>query len=350
MGTFADDLAIDLGTANTLVYVPGRGVVLDEPSVVAIRHKGGARELIAVGARAKAMLGRAPDGIEIVRPLRDGVIADFIAAEEILRHFIKRAKSSMGFLRPRVLVCVPASSTPVERRAIYESTLSAGARRAMMIEEPVAAAIGAELPVHEPRGCLVVDIGGGTTDIAVMSLGGVLKAHSVRCAGNAMDEAIIRYIRRTHHLLIGEANAERIKIEAGTALNQNFGMMNGHASAKAVDVVIRGRDLKRGVPTEIVLRPNDIAEALEGPIETIAETIQRTLEQLPPELASDIVDRGICLTGGGALLDRLDLELQRRTGVRYFLAAKPLQSVVLGCGKILESRGEYEDLLIRPNL
>jgi rod shape-determining protein MreB and related proteins len=215
----------------------------------------------------------------------------------------------------------------------------------MMIEEPVAAALGAELPVHEPRGSLVVDIGGGTTDIAVMSLGGVLKALSVRCAGNAMDEAIVRYIRRTHNLLIGEANAERIKIEAGTALGQ----VNGHAS-KAVDVFIRGRDLKRGVPTEIVLRPNDIAEALEGPIETIAETIQRTLEQLQPELAADIIDRGICLTGGGALLDRLDLELQRRTGVRFFLAAKPLQSVVLGCGKVLESRGEYDDLLIRPNL
>ncbi len=346
MGTFADDLAIDLGTANTLVYVPGRGVVLDEPSVVAIRHKAQSRELIAVGSRAKAMLGRAPEGIEIVRPLRDGVIADFIAAEEILRHFIRRAKSSMGFLRPRVLVCVPASSTPVERRAIYESTLSAGARKAMLIEEPVAAALGAELPVSEPRGSLVVDIGGGTTDIAVMSLGGVLKALSVRCAGNAMDEAIIRYVRRNHNLLIGEANAERIKIEAGTAL----GHVNGQMSGKAVDVVIRGRDLKRGVPTEIILRPNDIAEALDGPIEMIAETIQRTLEQLPPELAADIIDRGICLTGGGALLDKLDLELQRRTGVRFFLAGKPLQSVVLGCGKVLESRGEYDDLLIRPSL
>jgi rod shape-determining protein MreB and related proteins len=346
MGTFADDLAIDLGTANTLVYVPGRGVVLDEPSVVAIRHKGNTRELIAVGTRAKSMLGRAPEGIEIIRPLRDGVIADFIAAEEILRHFIKRAKSSMGFLRPRVLVCVPASSTPVERRAIYESTLSAGARKAMLIEEPVAAAIGAELPVDEARGSMVVDIGGGTTDIAVMSLSGVLKAHSVRCAGNAMDEAIIRWVRRTHNLLIGEANAERIKIEAGTALQQ----ANGGVANRAVDVIIRGRDLKRGVPTEIVLRPNDIAEALAPPIELIAETVQRTLELLPPELAADIVDRGICLTGGGALLDKLDIEMQRRTGVRFYLAAKPLQSVVLGCGKVLESKGQYDELLIRPSL
>lgn len=342
LGVISDDLAIDLGTANTLVYVPGKGVVLDEPSVVAVRNRNGVREVIAVGAKAKAMLGRAPDGIEIIRPLRDGVIADFIAAEEMLRQFIRRAKGVMGFMRPRILVCVPASSTPVERRAIYESTLSSGARKALLIEEPVAAAIGANLPIHEPRASLVVDIGGGTTDIAVLSLGGVLKALSVRCAGNAMDDAIIRYVRKKYSLLVGDANAERIKIEAGTAITQ----VNG----KSVDVIIRGRDLKRGLPTEIVLRPADIAEALAGPIDIIAETIQRTLEQLPPELAADIVDRGICLTGGGALLDKLDLELQRRTGMRYFLAASPLLSVVLGCGKVLESRGEYDELLIKPHL
>ena len=337
---FNDDLAVDLGTANTLVFVPGRGVVLDEPSVVAIRTRNGSREVIAVGANAKVMLGRAPDGIETIRPMRDGVIADFVAAEEMLRQFIKRAKRTMGFLRPRVLVCVPASSTPVERRAIYESTLSAGARKAMLIEEPIAAALGAELPVHEPKGSMVVDIGGGTTDIAVMALGGVLSATSIRCAGNAMDEAIVRHVRRNHNLLVGESNAERIKLEAGAAIAQ--------ANGKTVDVVIRGRDTLRGVPTEVVLRPADIAMALAIPIETIAEAIQRSLEQLPPEIAADIVDRGICLTGGGALLDKLDAELQRRTGVRFFKAPNPLQSVVLGCGKVLESRGEYEDFLIRP--
>jgi rod shape-determining protein MreB len=340
IGGFRDDLAVDLGTANTLVFVPGRGVVLDEPSVVAIRSRNGEREVIAVGASAKQMLGRVPDGIETIRPMRDGVIADFVAAEEMLRQFIKRAKRSVGFIRPRVLVCVPASSTPVERRAIYESTLSAGARRAMLIEEPIAAAIGAGLPVDEPKGSMVVDIGGGTTDIAVMALGGVLKALSIRCAGNAMDEAIVRYVRRHHNLLVGDSNAERIKVEAGAAVAQ----VNG----KAVDVIIRGRDTRRGVPTEVVLKPTDISEALSGPIETIAEAIQRTLEQLPPEVAADIVDRGICLTGGGALLERLDIDLLRRTGVRFFLAPNPLQSVVLGCGKALESQGEYEEFLIRP--
>jgi rod shape-determining protein MreB and related proteins len=337
---FKDDLAVDLGTANTLVYVPRRGVVLDEPSVVAIRTRKGAREVIAVGAEAKLMLGRAPDGIQTIRPMRDGVIADFVAAEEMLRQFIKRAKRTMGFLRPRVLVCVPASSTPVERRAIYDSTLSAGARKAMLIEEPIAAALGAGLPVSEPKGSMVVDIGGGTTDIAVMALGGVLSAVSIRCAGNAMDEAIMRHVRRHHNLLVGEGNAERIKLEAGAAIP--------HANGKAVDVVIRGRDTQRGVPTEVVLKPADISEALAGPIETIAEAIQRTLEQLPPEIAADIIDRGICLTGGGALLARLDSDLQRRTGVPFFLAPNPLQSVVLGCGKILESHGEYEEFLIRP--
>jgi len=340
IGGFNDDLAVDLGTANTLVYVPRRGVVLDEPSVVAIRTRNGVREVIAVGANAKLMLGRSPDGIETIRPMRDGVIADFVAAEEMLRQFIKRAKRTMGFLRPRVLVCVPASSTPVERRAIYESTLSAGARRAMLIEEPIAAALGADLPVHEPKGSMVVDIGGGTTDIAVMALGGVISAISIRCAGNAMDEAIMRFVRRQHNLLVGEGNAERIKLEAGAAIP--------HVNGKAVDVFIRGRDIRRGLPTEVVLKPADIALALASPIETIAEAIQRTLEQLPPEIAADIVDRGICLTGGGALLDKLGDDLQRRTGVKFFLAPNPLQSVVLGCGKVLESHGEYEEFLIRP--
>ncbi|MEZ5776097.1 MAG: rod shape-determining protein [Hyphomicrobiaceae bacterium] len=340
IGAFSDDLAIDLGTANTLVYVPGKGIVLDEPSVVAIRTRNDRREVIAVGAKAKTMIGRSPDGIETVRPLRDGVIADFIAAEAMVGEFIRRTRRRLGFLRPRVLVCVPASSTPVERRAIYESTLAAGARSALLVEEPVAAALGANLPTDEPRGSMVVDIGGGTTDIAVMALGGVLKAVSVRCAGDAMDEAIIRYIRRKYSLLIGEANAERIKIEAGAAQPR----ING----KAVDVHIRGRDLKRGSPTEIVLKPSDIAEALAPPIETIADSIQRTLEQLPPELAADISDRGICLTGGGSLLDKLDIELERLIGVHFFMAENPLQTVALGCGVILADEEKHEDLLILP--
>jgi rod shape-determining protein MreB len=340
IGTLVEDLAIDLGTANTLIYVPGKGIVLDEPSVVAIKTRDGRREVVAVGAKAKSMLGRAPEGIETIRPLKDGVIADFVAAEEMLRQFIKRARRRLGFMRPRVLVCVPASSTPVERRAIYESTLSAGARKAILIEEPVAAALGSGLPVNEPRGCMVVDIGGGTTDIAVMALGGVLKATSIRCAGNAMDEAIVRYIRRHHNLLVGEANAERIKIEAGTAMAK--------ANGRTVDINIRGRDLKRGAPTQVVLKPADIAVALSEPIDRIADAIQSTLEQLPPELASDICDRGICLTGGGALLDKLDVELTQRIGVRFVVAERPLQSVVLGCGRVLDSAGQFDELVIRP--
>jgi rod shape-determining protein MreB len=339
LGAIGEDIAIDLGTANTLIYVPGRGVVLDEPSVIAVRGMNGQRSVIAVGAKAKQMLGRTPEGVEAIRPMRDGVISDFVAAEEMVRHFIQRAKRRIGVLRPRVIVCVPASSTPVERRAIYESTLAAGARRVMMIEEPVAAAIGARLPIGEPTGSMVVDIGGGTADIAVLASGGIVKALSVRCAGNAMDEAVMRYVRRVHSLLIGEANAERIKIEAGTA---------SRASGKAVDVVIRGRDLKNGFPTEVVLRPSDIAEALSTPIDTIADAIQRTLEQSPPELAADVSDRGVCLTGGGALLQNLDIELAQRTGVEFFLAESPQHSVINGCGLVLANHQSYESFLIRP--
>lgn len=338
-GAMAEDIAIDLGTANTLIYVPGRGVVLDEPSVIAIRGTNGQRTVIAVGAKAKQMIGRTPEGVEAIRPMRDGVISDFVAAEEMVRHFIQKAKRRIGVLRPRVIVCVPASSTPVERRAIYESTLAAGARKVMMIEEPVAAAIGAKLPIGEANGSMVVDIGGGTTDIAVLASGGIVKALSVRCAGNAMDEAVMRYVRRVHSLLIGEANAERIKIEAGTA---------SRANGKAVDVVIRGRDLKNGFPTEVVLRPSDVAEALSTPIDTIADAIQRTLEQIPPELAADVSDRGVCLTGGGALLHDLDVELAQRTGVEFFLAEHPQHSVINGCGLVLANHQSYESFLIKP--
>ena len=340
-GVFSDDFAIDLGTANTLVYVPGRGVVSDEPSVVALRTSDGQREVIAIGARAKAMLGRTPDGIETIRPLRDGVIADFIAAEEMLSQTIEKAQSKLKIRRPRILICVPAGSTPVERRAVYESALSTGARRVWLLEEPVAAAMGAGLPIHEPQGSMVVDIGGGTTDIAVLSLGGVMDARSIRCAGNAMDEAVIKFVRRNHQLLIGEANAELIKMEVGSAMKI--------ANGKSVDVHIKGRDLRRGLPTEIVLGPRDIAEALTETLEDIADAIRRTLEDLPPELSSDICERGIYLTGGGALLDKLDIELSRRTGVKFYVADDPLLCVIKGCAMVLNDMPRYENLIIKPS-
>ncbi len=337
---FSDDIAIDLGTANTLVHVAERGIIIDEPSVVALRTRGAVREVLAVGQKAKQMVGRTPESIETIRPLRDGVIADFVATEEMLRQFIKRAKSMLGFRRPRILICVPAGATPVERRAVYETAVSAGSRRVYLIEEPVAAAIGAGLPVDEPTGSMVIDIGGGTTDIAVLSLGGVVEARSLRLAGNAMDEAIIRYVRRKHQLLIGEANAERIKIEAGSAMT--------NANGRATEIHIRGRDLRQGRPKSIVLGPHDIAEALEGPIEEMAEFIQRALEDLPPEVSTDICERGIHLTGGGALLDKLDIELERRVGVRFLRPAHPMHCVVMGSAMVLANLSNREHLLIRP--
>jgi len=338
--SFGDDIAIDLGTANTLVHVVGRGIIIDEPSVVAIRSRNGKRGVLAVGQRAKLMVGRAPEGIETIRPLRDGVIADFVAAEEMLRQFIKRAKSMLGFLRPRLLICVPAGATPVERRAVYETAKSAGARRVYMIEEPVAAALGAGLPVDGPAGSMVVDIGGGTSDIAVLSFGGVVQARSLRCAGNAMDEAIIRHVRRHHQLLIGEANAERIKIEAGTALAK--------ANGRMIEIHIRGRDLHQGRTKSIVLGPMDIAAALEDAMEEMADFIERALEDLPPELANDICESGVYLTGGGALLDKLDVELSRRVGIPFILPESPMHSVIRGTALVLEGVGNREHLLIRP--
>ena len=336
----SDDIAIDLGTANTLVHVVGRGVVIDEPSVVAVRARNGTREVLAVGQKAKSMVGRTPESIETIRPMRDGVIADFIATEEMLRQFIRRAKTMFGFRRPRILICVPAGATPVERRAVYETAVSAGARRVFLIEEPVAASLGAGLPVDDPTGSMVVDIGGGTTDIAVLSLGGVVQARSLRVAGNSMDEAIIRYVRRKHQLLIGEANAERIKIEAGTAM----ALPNG----RHTEIHIRGRDLRQGRPKSAVLGPHDIAEALEDPIEELAEFIQRALEELPPEVSADICERGIHLTGGGALLDRLDQELTRRVGVPFTVPETPMHCVIKGSALILETLKQREHLLIKP--
>ncbi|MGD9785810.1 MAG: rod shape-determining protein [Hyphomicrobiaceae bacterium] len=337
---FSDDIAIDLGTANTLVHVSGRGVILDEPSVVAVHNRRGVREVLEVGHKAKLMLGRTPESIETIRPLRDGVIADFIATEEMLRQFIRRAKTMLGFRRPRILVCVPAGATPVERRAVYETAVSAGARRVYLIEEPVAAALGAGLPVEEPTGSMVVDIGGGTTDIAVLSLGGVVQARSLRCAGNRMDESIIRFVRRRHQLLIGETNAERIKIEAGSASQ----VVNGHHA----EIHIRGRDLRHGKPKSIVLGPTDIAEALDDPVEEMAEFIQRAIEDLPPEVSTDVCERGVNLTGGGALLEKLDSELERRVGVKFAVPDKPMHCVVKGSALVLDQLDKWEHLLIKP--
>ena len=339
-GVFSDDIAIDLGTANTLVHVVGRGIIIDEPSVVAIRSRNGTREVLAVGQKAKMMLGRTPESIETIRPLRDGVIADFIATEEMLRQFIKRAKSMLGFRRPRILICVPAGATPVERRAVYETAVSAGARRVFLIEEPVAASLGAGLTIDEPAASMVVDIGGGTTDIAVLSLGDVVQARSLRCAGNTMDEAIIRYVRKKHQLVIGPANAERIKVEAGTAVLQPNG--------RSAEIRIRGRDLRQGKPKTAILGPHDIAEALEGTIEEIAEFVQRAIEDLPPEVSTDVCDRGISLSGGGAMLDKLDVELERRVGVKFIVPENPMHCVVKGTALVLQSLSEREHLLIRP--
>ncbi len=337
---FSDDIAIDLGTVNTLVHVAGTGVVIDEPSVVAVRNRHGVREVLAVGTKARQMFGRTPETIEMVRPLRDGVIADFVATEEMLRQFIKRTKRMLGFRRPRILICVPAGATPVERRVVYETAVSAGARRVLLIEEPVAAAIGAGMPVDESAASMVVDIGGGTTDIAVLSQGGVIQTRSLRCAGNAMDDAIIRYIRRRHQLLIGETNAERIKIEAGSA--------SPLANGRAAQVHIRGRDLCQGEPKSIVLGPTDIAAALDDPIDKLADFVQRTLEDLPPEISTDVCVRGIRLTGGGARLDKLDRELERRIGVKFVVPDNPMRCVIRGSAAIIDRLGAREQLLIRP--
>lgn len=337
-GVFSDDIAIDLGTANTLVYVAGRGIIIDEPSTVAVRAIAGDRQMIAAGDEAVRMIGRTPEPLEALRPLRDGVIADFVATEFMLRQFIRRTRSMLNFRRPRILISVPAGATPVERRAVVETAREAGARTVQLIAEPVAALLGAGVPVHETAGAMVVDIGGGTTDIAIVSYGRLVLTRSLRCAGNAMDEAIIRYVRRRHQLVIGEANAERIKIEAGTAMAQANGLH--------VDINIRGRDLRRGRLKSVTLGPPHVAEALKDPIGEIAEFAERALEDVPAQVAADIYRRGIKLTGGGALLDRLDDELSRRVGVEFSLAEDPVRCVIKGTAKVLEQLAENDHLLL----
>ncbi len=341
LGMLSADMAIDLGTANTLVYVKGRSIVLNEPSVVAIATVKARKRVLAVGEEAKQMLGRTPGNIQAIRPLRDGVIADFEVAEEMIKHFIRKVHNRRSFASPQVIVCVPSGSTAVERRAIRESAESAGARRVFLIEEPMAAAIGANLPVTEPTGSMVVDIGGGTTEVAVLSLGGIVYSRSVRVGGDKMDEAIIAYIRRNHNLLIGEGSAERIKKQIGSAYPPEDGA--------GQTMEIKGRDLLNGVPKELVIDQSQIAESLTEPVSQIVEAVKMALEQTPPELAADIVDKGIVLTGGGALLGNMDYVLRHSTALPVSIADEPLSCVALGTGRCLEEMKVLRNVLIGAN-
>ncbi len=328
-GYFSNDLSIDLGTANTLIYVRGRGIVLDEPSVVAIRQDqfGGQKKVAAVGLEAKRMLGRTPGNISAIRPMKDGVIADFFVTEKMLQHFIHKVHENK-FLRPspRVLVCVPCGSTQVERRAIRESALSAGAREVYLIDEPMAAAIGSGMPVHEASGSMVVDIGGGTTEVAIISLSGIVYSSSVRIGGDRFDEAIINYVRRNYGTLIGESTAERIKHEIGSAF----------PGKEILKMEVRGRNLAEGVPRSFVLNSDEILEALQEPLSGIVGAVLTALEQTPPELAADIAERGMVLTGGGALLRYIDKLLSEETGLPVIIADDPLTCVARGGGRALE--------------
>jgi len=326
-GLFSNDLSIDLGTANTLIYVRDKGIVLNEPSVVSIRIHNGQKTVTAVGADAKRMLGRTPGNITAIRPLKDGVIADFQVTEKMLQHFIHKVHEN-SFIRPspRVLVCVPCKSTQVERRAIRESVMGAGAREVRLIEEPMAAAIGAGLPVDQASGSMVVDIGGGTTEIAIISLNGVVYAESVRVGGDRFDEAIITYVRRNYGSLIGDATAERIKKEIGCAF----------ASKTVREIDVRGRNLAEGVPRSFTLNSDEILEALQEPLSAIVQAVKSALEQSPPELASDIAESGLVLTGGGALLRDLDKLLSEETGLPVIVADDPLTCVARGGGKAME--------------
>ncbi len=336
-GFLSADMAIDLGTANTLVFVKGKGIVLNEPSVVAITEFKGKKQVLAVGNEAKQMLGRTPGDIQAIRPLRDGVIADFEVAEEMIKYFIRKVHNRRSFASPMVVVCVPSGSTAVERRAIQESAESAGARKVFLIEEPMAAAIGAGLPVTEPTGSMVVDIGGGTTEVAVLSLGGIVYARSVRVGGDKMDEAIIAYIRRNHNLLVGEASAARIKETIGSACPPEEG--DGRT------MEIKGRDLMNGVPKELIISERQIAESLAEPVGAIIEAVKVALEHTAPELAADIVDKGIVLTGGGALLGNIDYVLRHATGLPVSIGDDPLSCVVLGTGRALEEMKKLRNVL-----
>ena len=331
---WSQDMAIDLGTANTLVVLKDQGVVLNEPSVVAVIEDAGRKSVLAVGDEAKTMLGRTPGNISAIRPLKDGVIADFVVTEEMIKHFIKKVHKKNAFANPRILICVPTGSTPVERKAIQDSALAAGARRVQLIEEPIAAAIGAGLPISEATGSMVVDIGGGTSEIAVMSLGGLVYSKSLRVAGDAMDGAMVNYMRKEYNLMIGDSTAEKIKKEIGTAIPSNN---NTYA--------VKGRDLRSGTPKEVNITEEDTAEALNDILKQMVNGIKDALESTPPELSADLVDMGLTLTGGGALLKNIDKRFSKETGLPVHVADDPLSCVAIGTGKALDQDQTFSAML-----
>jgi rod shape-determining protein MreB len=337
LGLFSNDLAIDLGTANTLVYVKGKGIVLREPSVVAVRRDSrGLSKVLAVGNEAKKMLGRTPGNIVAIRPMKDGVIADFEVTEAMLRHFIRKVHNRTTLIRPRIIIAVPSGITQVEKRAVRESAESAGAREVYLIEEPMAAAIGANMPVTEATANVIVDIGGGTTEVAVISLAGIVYSKSVRVGGDKMDDAILQYIKRKYNLLIGERSAETIKITIG----------NAYPDEEVEEMEVKGRDLVTGIPKILTIDSEEVRKAISEQIDTILETVKIALEQTPPELAADIVDRGIVLTGGGALLTNLDKLLNKQTGIPIRVSEDPLSTVVLGSGKALDELSILKEIMI----
>jgi rod shape-determining protein MreB len=337
LGFISSDLGIDLGTANTLVFAKNKGIVLNEPSVVAVSNNKGKMQVLAVGEEAKLMVGRTPENIKAIRPLRDGVIADFEVAEEMIKYFIRKVHNRRSFLAPRIVICVPSGSTAVERRAIQESAEAAGGREVFLIDETMAAAIGAGLPVTEPVGCMVVDIGGGTTEVGVVSLGGIVYARSVRVGGDKMDESIVNYVRRVFNLLIGEATAERVKKEIGSAIR--------YPDSDSITTAVKGRSLINGVPKEIIISQSNMVEALSEVVTSIAEAVTTSLENTPPELSGDIVEHGITLTGGGGLLQGLAELIQKTTEVPVYVAENPLQCVVLGTGRVIDGMSQMRQVL-----
>ncbi len=336
-GMFSNDLAIDLGTANTCVYVRGQGIVLREPSVVAVKKDGrGNNVVLAVGQDAKRMLGKTPGNISAIRPMKDGVIADFEVTEAMLRHFISKVHNSRRLVRPRIMICVPTGITQVEKRAVKESAESAGARAVYLIEEPMAAAIGSDLPIQEPTANMVVDIGGGTTEVAVISLSGIVYSRSVRVGGDKMDEAIMRHVKRKYNMLIGESSSEEIKMKIGSA----------YPLEVEQQLEVKGRDLVKGIPQNIIITSEEVRSAISEQVESIVQAVRIALEQTPAELAADIVDRGIVLSGGGALLKGLDQRLREETSLPIFVAEDPLSTVVMGTGRALENINVLKDVCV----